>query len=150
MTLAIAGAYLLASLLSGALYAVLRRTRKVFDSRPIAPPSVYDDSALRAALDSHAEAIEALQSEVTDQHVAIAEGIRHVDRAERRVRAVVGRAKKRLDDAGISDAGLDGEVAELREIDGSGGPANGVSAVREGMGAGSPERDMSHFPGRWS
>lgn len=149
MLYSIAGAYLFAALLTLGLWRVLGRIRAALDSYETVVTPPYDDAALRAALDSHAEAIDALQAEVTDQSLAIAEGIRHVDRAERRVRAVVGRAKKRLDDAGFSDAGLDGEVAELREIDGSGSPANGVPTLREGVGAGSQERDMSHFPGRW-
>lgn len=40
---------------------------------------------------------------------AVAVGIEHVDRSERRVRATVKRAKKRFEESGYSDEGLEAE-----------------------------------------
>lgn len=115
----------------------------------------YDDTALRAALDSHRAHIEALTDAVSDleekdreQTLAIAEGIERVDRAERRVRAAVQRARKRLEEHGYEDPGLEAEAEQLQLLDGDGGEAEGVPAMHGDVGV-HPAADMSAFPGRW-
>ena len=48
---------------------------------------------------------------------ALAEGIERVDRSERRIRATVARAQKKLEEAGYEDAGVEAEVAGLQLVD---------------------------------
>lgn len=110
--------------------------------------TAYDDSKLRYELEAQAEAIDRLQNTVKDQNVAISEGIERTDRAERRVRATVARAKKRLDDAGYSDEGIQAEIQEFDQADGFGGRAGPVQPLPNGL-AESSQPDMSAFPGRW-
>jgi len=110
--------------------------------------TVFDDSKLRYELEAQAESIERLQNTAKDQNVAISEGIERTDRAERRVRATVARAKKRLDDAGYSDEGIQAEIQEFDQADGFGGRESPVQPLPNGL-AESPQHDMSAFPGRW-
>lgn len=79
---------------------------------------------------------------------AIAEGIEHVDRSERRVRAVVQRAQQRLRESGFEDAGLEAEAAELRRIDAEGSAAEGMQTVLEDVDDGAePAFDFRGVPG---
>ena len=110
--------------------------------------TVFDDSKLRYELEAQAEAIERLQNIAKDQNVAISEGIERTDRAERRVRATVARAKKRLDEAGYSDEGIQAEIQEFDQADGFGGRESPVQPLPNGL-AQSTQPDMTAFPGRW-
>lgn len=103
---------------------------------------------LRQVAQTHDDELEQLQEAVRDQTLAIAEGIERVDRAERRVRAAVGRARRRMEELGYVDEGLEAEAAELRELDADGGNEEGVYAM-PGYVGGPPARDMSAFPGVW-
>jgi len=133
--------------------------RREIERMETAPTPTYDDEELRNALRSHRAHIEELTDAVADleegqreQTLAIAEGIERVDRAERRVRAAVGRARKRMEDLGYIDEGLEAEAAQLREIDGDDGPEQRMLPLHEGMAAspnGDTGGDMSAFPGRW-
>ena len=147
---------------AGALLAAFWSYRLVLDCLDRIDTAVtpgYDDTAVLAALDSHRAHIEELTAALADieedvraQTIAIAEGIQHVDRAERRVRAAVGRARKRMADLGYEDEGLEAEAAELREIHGDERQDEQLRLMREGMEAaenGNTGRDMSAFPGRW-
>jgi len=158
-----AGAYLAASLAVALSFGVLFWTRKRFEGRDTATVQPYDDRAVRAALDSLSEALGALHAEHADTRenlrqttkeltLAIAEGIERVDRSERRVRSAVGRAKKRLEDAGFEDAGVDAEAESLRYGDGGGSDGQGVLPLRASVGEapnGHTRPDMSAFPGSW-
>jgi hypothetical protein len=62
--------------------------------------------------------------------LAVAEGIQHVERAEARIRATVGRAKRQLNDAGLDSPGVDSEALTLGIRDGDGGAEGGVQPVR--------------------
>lgn len=138
---------------------VLWWTQEQFRRMETAPAQPYDDAEILAALRAHRAHIEELTDAVADletsdqeQTLAIAEGIERVDRAERRVRAAVGRARKRMEELGYVDEGLEAEAAQLREVDGDDGPGAGVQPVRQGVGAaenGNSRPDMSAFPGRW-
>lgn len=79
---------------------------------------------------------------------AVAEGIEHVDRSERRVRAAVRRAEKRLDEAGYTDPALEGEIEGLRAIDEAERGAEAVPAVPEDLGE-AGGFDFSDLPGEW-
>lgn len=62
--------------------------------------------------------------------LAVAEGIQHVERAEARIRATVGRARRELRDAGLASPGVEAEAAQLFLDDGTQGPREGVPPVR--------------------
>lgn len=143
----------------GGLAMVDRRSQNRFErleTAPTPPPhEPVDLGPLEERLDQHASAInstqaalEELQGELRDQNLAIADGIERVDRAERRVRSAVSRARKRMADLGYVDEGLEAEAEGLREIDGDEGAGEGMPAMRGDLG-GPPARDMSAFPGRW-
>lgn len=100
------------------------------------------------ALDGLAAAVNQLGERIDDQRLAIAEGIERTERAERRIRASVQRARARLADSGLADDALDAEAEQLRFIDGDGSANGRVPPMRESMG-GPPARDMSAFPGSW-
>jgi len=78
------------------------------------------------ALDALAQAQDALQTSslVREHHdrldrltLAVAEGISHVDRAEKRIHGVVSRARRQLAESGVESPGLDAEAGELHGID---------------------------------
>lgn len=126
-------------------------------------PTDYSEQfeAIEKRLDAHAsvlnargELLEDLEGRLRDQTVAIAEGIERVDRSERRVRATVARARKRMEELGHVDEGLEAENSELRPLDADGGEEEGVPPLREGVGSRAPgfegiTTDLSAFPGRW-
>jgi len=60
---------------------------------------------------------------------AVSEGIERTDRAERRIRNAIQRARKELASRGFDDPGLEAEAHELRIVDGDGGDDGGVPAV---------------------
>lgn len=113
------------------------------DIRAVEAPSIppYDDSEVW-------DAIESLAKRLDDMTHAVAEGIERVDRSERRVKAVVQRAKKRLEDAGFTDDGVEAEAEQLRLLDGAERDGSGVPPVHQGMGGGQG-LDLSAFPGQW-
>jgi len=61
--------------------------------------------------------------------LAVDEGIRHVDRAEKRIRATVGRARRELQELGVESPGLEAEAADLRVLDGGQGAGERVQAM---------------------
>ena len=108
-----------------------------------APASVVDDhaaslvrldelqvscDALVFRSDADVLATEALLAEHKDMKLAIAEGIERVDRAERRIKDTVRRARKKLADSGLVDDGLEAEEQELRLLDGE--PSEGVEVLK--------------------
>ncbi len=103
-----------------------------------APPPKYDLERLRGimagvsgqtndrldALDLAVRAVASI-SETTDQRLkdltlAVAEGIERVARSERRIHAVIKRARKELAEHGFESPGLETEAAELQLADGKG------------------------------
>lgn len=75
--------------------------------------------------------IDGLHAKITQLTVAIDEGIARTDRSERRVRAVVKRARQELADLGYSDEGLEAEHLQL--VDGEGGEGGGVQPLRDAV-----------------
>lgn len=100
------------------------------------------------ALEDLAERSDEHQARFKELTLAVAEGIEHVDRSERRVRAAVRRAEKRLDEAGYVDPALEGEIDGLRRRDGEAGEGEGVQPVPADMET-SPSFDFSDVPGEW-
>jgi len=89
---------------------------------------------MRADSHSHSDAIEELDRRLVQITLAVAEGIERVDRAERRVRSTVKRARKELAEQGYESDGLEAEDAEIRLSNGPGGGEGGVPPLRLGLG----------------
>lgn len=110
-----------------------------------APRPADDPDAIASAVerldqlaDNFAHRIMSLESSVENMEeghkelvIAVSEGIERVDRAERRIKATVKRARKELSDRGLVDPGLEAEDQELHDVDGEGSDGRGVPPVRE-------------------
>jgi len=77
--------------------------------------------------------IEAMAARIADLSVAVDEGVKNVQRSERRVRAVVQSARKELAEHGYEHAGLEAEATELRDINADGGENGAVPVVPESV-----------------
>jgi len=75
--------------------------------------------------------LEQLTQKIKDLTFAVSEGIERTDRAERRIRNAIQRARKELAARGFDDPGLEAEAHELRVVDGDGGGDGGLPAVSE-------------------
>lgn len=82
------------------------------------------ETSLRSELRTQADQVKRLT-------LGLAEGIEKVERKERRIDAVIGRARKELADSGVESPALEAENTELRLVDGTGGEEQGVPTVRE-------------------
>tara|TARA_R110000824_G_scaffold93713_2_gene226597 strand:- start:157 stop:636 length:480 start_codon:yes stop_codon:yes gene_type:complete len=80
--------------------------------------SIVDMAVELGAMKAHSDGLEAQLREqsnaIGDQTLAISEGIERTDRAERRIKDTVRRARKKLADSGFADDGLDAEAHELQ------------------------------------
>jgi len=74
-------------------------------------------------------------AEIESLKFAIAEGIERTDRAEKRVQKTVAGARRQLSEAGIDNAPLAAEAAELRSRDEEGSDHRELPPVLEGVGA---------------
>ena len=125
---------------------VLEERIKVLEERPESDPSEpYDDSGIMTLLEALAEEVAAIRAWRNDITLAVDEGIKRVDRAERRIKQTVTRARKELEERGFTDPGLDAEAHELRVIDGEGGDVEGVPPVSEDVEE--PGDEPSSIPG---
>jgi hypothetical protein len=91
--------------------------------------------------------MEGLERTTRNLQLDLEEGIQRVDRAERRTRAVVTKARRELRDAGFEHPGIEAEVADLHLLDGGIGPEEGLPAVREDVAMGPPDVSPSAVPG---
>ncbi len=82
--------------------------------------------------------LEQQSQKIKDLTFAVSEGIERTDRAERRVRGVIQRARKELGKLGYEDPGLEAEAHELRILNGEGGGDGGVPVVPEEVAAVEP------------
>jgi len=78
------------------------------------------------------------QQKIKELTFAVSEGIERTDRAERRIRNAIQRARKELAARGFDDPGLEAEAHELRIVDGDGGGDGGMPAVSEEVAAVEP------------
>jgi len=115
---------------------------KALETAP-SPDGVLDSLAARfdafvreatAESHSHSDGIEELDRRMVQITLATAEGIERVDRAERRIRSTVKRARKELADNGFESAGLEAENAEIRLLDDLGSGEGGVPPLRLDVG----------------
>jgi len=84
---------------------------------------------------AHERELEQLTQKNKDLTFAVSEGIERTDRAERRIRNAIQRARKELAARGFDDPGLEAEAHELRIVDGEGSGDGGVPAVSEEVAA---------------
>ena len=91
-------------------------------------------------LQSHVDRLDVVALELTEQVgeiedwrkdiiLAVSDGIERTDRAERRIKATVARARRQLASLGYEDPGLEAEATELRLLDGDAGDKGGVLPV---------------------
>ena len=137
---------------------------KALESAP-SPDGVLDSLAARvdaiaaeakADSHSHSDAIEDLDRRMVQITLATAEGIERVDRAERRIRSTVKRARSELAEFGYQSDGLEAENAEIRLVDARGSEDEGVPPLRLDVGdAGAEFGEQQHpqpkgIPGHFS
>ena len=107
------------------LEGILARLDRV-ESAPTPTDRVLNLEELGVAQDAH---LDQITTQIKDLTFAVSEGIERTDRAERRVRGVIQRARKELGKLGYEDPGLEAEATELRIVDGDGGTDGGVPTV---------------------
>jgi len=118
---------------------VLARIRTLENRPPTASTEPFDDGALWTELRTMQAVVDDQTLAVRNQTLAIAEGIERVGRAEARVTETVRRAKRRADEAGYTDPGIEAEAAELQRVDGDGSEASSVPVLHTDVGD-----DVSH------
>jgi len=102
------------------------------ESAPTPADRVTNLEALASAQERE---IEQLTQKNKDLTFAVSEGIERTDRAERRIRNAIQRARKELGKLGYEDPGLEAEASELRLVDGEGSGDGGLPAVPEEVAA---------------
>ncbi len=98
------------------------------ESAPTPTDRVLNLEELGVAQDAH---LDQITTQIKDLTFAVSEGIERTDRAERRVRGVIQRARKELGARGYEDPGLEAEAYELRAVDGDGVKDSGLQPVSE-------------------
>jgi len=107
----------------------LARLERV-ESAPTPVDRVTNVEGLTLELDKQ---LSELTQKNKDLTFAVSEGIERTDRAERRIRNAIQRARKELASRGFDDPGLEAEAHELRIVDGEGSGDGGVPTVPEEM-----------------
>jgi len=96
----------------------------------IQPPVTPDSPALKLFGDTTRASIRALEDRMDTLTAAVAEGIDHVDRNEKRVRGIITGARRRFEAEGYEDPGVEAEAATLPELDDRSEPEEGVHPLR--------------------
>jgi len=104
----------------------------------IQPPDTPSESILQAQSDGLHDRNIAMEDCMQLLTQAVADGIDHVDRNEKRVRGIVTGAKRRFEAAGFIDPGVEAEIDTLPELNGQLSVAEELSAVPEDLGATGP------------
>lgn len=90
-------------------------------------------SGIEVRVGEWTDTLDSIEGKLRTMTHAISEGIERTDRAERRIKATVRRARKELSEAGLTDPGVDAENLELRLLDGEGGDGGKLPPLRENM-----------------
>jgi len=77
---------------------------------------------------------DALEQQIQDLFLAVADGIDHVDRNEKRVRGIVTGAKRRFAAEGYEDPGVEAELDSLPPLDARSGEGQGVLPLSNDVG----------------
>ena len=101
--------------------------RRVLDHRELSAKI----EAVEVRLKMLDDALEGLDGRLRTMTHAVAEGIERTDRAERRIKATVRRARAEFAEFDVEHAGLEAEAGELRLIDAGGSDGRRVPTVRE-------------------
>jgi len=104
---------------------------KIDTIQPPATPSKHMDEALWDSLEGLEK--RTLES-IATLTKAVAEGIDHVDRNEKRVRGIVSGAKKRFAAEGYEDPGVEAEFDSLPEVDAGSGQDQRVLPLSNDVG----------------
>lgn len=131
LILSVTGLVLLAALVACQVLTMRVVSRTIANPIPATPP--FPDPA--GALVNLNERLNAVESKIGACMKAVADGIDHVDRNEKRVRGIVTGAKRRFDAAGFEDPGTSAEVESLPEVDEGSGPPEELQPVPEDVGA---------------
>ena len=112
-------------------------------------------SEARADSHSHSDALEELDRRIVQVTLATAEGIERVDRAERRIRSTVQRARKELAEHGYESDGLEAEASEIRLVDVGGSEDVSMQPLRLDVGETDAFGEQQHaqpkgIPGHFS
>lgn len=83
----------------------------------------------------HEVELKEIRHEVATLRIALAEGIEHEERRERRIKSVVQRARKQLQALDLEDGALEAEYGDLSEDDGEGSDGDGVLPLHEDVAA---------------
>ena len=94
---------------------------------------------LQTQVEALADAVEGITGKLKDYAFALSEGIERTDRAERRIKATVARARKSLQERGLEDPNLESEAFALRERDGAGSEEDGVLAMHPQVAEDEPQ-----------
>jgi len=112
------------------------------DTPPIAPGQA---SASVQYVDDLERNLHELDKRVTELTAAVAHGIEHVDRTEKRVRGIVTGAKRRFAAAGYEDPGVEAEADSLPRDDAE--SIEGVQTVPSDVGPDNGSDPWSRVPG---
>jgi len=102
------------------------------ESAPTPDGRVANLEGLTVALDAQ---LSEVTQKIKDLTFAVSEGIERTDRAERRIRNAIQRARKELAKLGYEDPGLEAEAHELRIVDGDGSGDGGMPVVSKEVAA---------------
>ena len=92
-----------------------------------------------------ASRIDGLEKDIQTLYKAVADGIDHVDRNEKRVRGIVTGAKRRFAAEGFVDPGVDAEEDSLPRDHAAGGEDEGVPPMSDDLGI--PQNPFQGVPG---
>jgi len=129
---------------------VLERSALGASSSSTSERSLLDIEQLRTDLVTESQEIvqrlDAIELRAKQLAMALADGIEHEDRRERRIQATIKRARKQLAELGVEDPGLEAEFDGLSVIDGGAGEEGEVLLLR-GEVEESPRVQESSVPG---
>ena len=126
-------ALLVAVLAAGGVWVATRALNRPVPEPSYSPPIPYDDAPLKLRIDE-------LQQ-------AVANGIQQVDKNNRRIEAVVRRARKELEEYGLEHPTLEAEAGDLRLVDAGGSKDERVLEVPGAVEADFEDRRPSPIPG---
>jgi len=111
---------------------VLRSMERIIPT-PSPDDDPYDDEHVWSMMRTLTERIGALERGQADVLQAVAEGIDHAERNEKRVRGIVQGAQKRFEKSGLIDVGVEAEADTLPEQYEIGGGEAGVLPLHESL-----------------
>lgn len=114
-------------------------------------PEPHEPADFRDELAEYLSSIDVKMSDmerrVRNLQLDLEEGIQRVDRAERRTRAVVTKARRELREAGYEHPGIEAEDSQLRLLDGGISDGEGVQPLSEDMAVDPTNYGASPIPG---